>query len=95
MTKAELIEQISKTVSKSTKTDVSKKLVDAVISETFSTIGKTVKKEGKYSVPGFGTFTKTKRAARKGRNPQTGETIKIKASKSIKFKPSSALKGSL
>lgn len=95
MTKAELIEKISKSLSKTTKTEVSKKLVNAVLSDGFSTIGKTIKKEGKHSVPGFGTFTKTKRKARMGRNPQTGEAIKIKASKSIKFKPSTALKGSL
>ncbi len=95
MTKAELIEKITKSVSKSTKMDVSKKMVDAVISETFTSIGKAVKKEGKQGVPGFGTFILTKRAARKGRNPKTGETIKIKASKSIRFKPSTVLKGSL
>ncbi|MFQ5730074.1 MAG: HU family DNA-binding protein [Waddliaceae bacterium] len=95
MTKADLIEKISKPASKSTKMEVSKKQVDAVISEAFSTIGKTIKKERKYSVPGFGTFTLTRRKARKGRNPQTGETIKIKASKSIKFKPSTVLKGTL
>ncbi len=95
MTKAELIEKISKSLSKTTKTEVSKKLVNAVLSDGFSMIGKTIKKEGKHSVPGFGTFTKTKRKARMGRNPQTGEAIKIKASKSIKFKPSTALKGSL
>jgi len=56
------------------------------------TIRKRIKKEGRCSYPGFGTFTLTKRKARKGRNPQTGETIKIKASKSIKFKPAPALK---
>ncbi len=95
MTKAELIEQISKAATKNMKTEVTKKTVDTILTETFSTIGKTVKKEGRHSIPGFGTFSLTKRAARKGRNPQTGETIKIKASKSIKFKPSTALKGSL
>ncbi|MFQ5579089.1 MAG: HU family DNA-binding protein [Nitrospiria bacterium] len=95
MTKAELIEKVSKSVSKSTKSEVSKKLVDAMLNETFETIRKTIKKEGRYSFPGFGTFTLTKRKARKGRNPQTGETIKIKASKSIRFKPSSVLKGKL
>ncbi len=95
MKKSELIEKIAKSASKSTKSEVSKKLVDLILSETFETIGKTIKKEGKYSYPGFGTFTKTKRSARKGRNPQTGESIKIKASKSIKFKPSTVLKGKL
>ncbi len=95
MTKAELIEKISKATSKSMKTEVTKKTVDTILTEAFSTIGKTVKKEGKQAIPGFGTFSLTKRAARKGRNPQTGEEIKIKASKSIKFKPSSTLKGTL
>lgn len=95
MTKAELIEKIAKAASKQTKTEVSKKVADAVISQTFDLIAKTVMKEGRYSYPGFGTFTKTQRAARKGRNPQTGEIIKINASKSIKFKPSTVLKGKL
>ncbi len=95
MTKATLLEKISGAVSKSTKAEVSKKQVDAILKETFETIRKTVKKEGRCSYPGFGTFTLTKRKARKGRNPQTGETIKIKASKSIRFKPSAALKKTL
>lgn len=92
MTKAELIEKLSNSASKS---GVSKKAVETIVSETFSTIGKSIKKEGRFSFPGFGTFNVTKRKARKGRNPQTGETIKIKASKSIKFKPAPALKGKL
>lgn len=95
MTKAQLIEKVLKSASKNTKTEISKKLVETIISDTFDTIFKAVKKEGKHTVAGFGTFTKTNRAARKGRNPQTGETIKIKASKSIKFKPSTVLKGEL
>jgi len=92
MTKGELIDQLSKSAAKS---GVSKKTIEAIVSETFDTIGKTVKKSGRFSYPGFGTFTATKRAARKGRNPQTGEPIKIKASKSIKFKPAPVLKGKL
>jgi DNA-binding protein HU-beta len=44
---------------------------------------------------GFGTFKVSQRAARKGRNPKTGETIKIKASKSVRFSPSTALKAKL
>ena len=53
---------------------------------------KQAKKEGKFVIGTFGTFTVTKRAARKGRNPRTGEEIKIKASKSLRFKPASNLK---
>jgi DNA-binding protein HU-beta len=46
-------------------------------------------------IPGFGKFSVRKRAARKGRNPRTGQTIQIRASKSVGFKPAAAFKGSL
>jgi DNA-binding protein HU-beta len=55
-------------------------------------IAKALKKEGKFGLVGFGTFMVSKRGARKGRNPQTGATITIKASKSVRFKASSTLK---
>ena len=51
-------------------------------------------KEGRYTIGNFGTFTITKRPARKGRNPQTGEAIRIKASKVLKFRPAATLKRS-
>ena len=51
---------------------------------------KKSKKEGRYTIGNFGTITK--RRARKGRNPQTGEAIRIKASKVLKFRPAAALK---
>jgi len=50
------------------------------------------KKDGKVTLIGFGTFSKSRRKARKGRNPQTGETIQIKASNVIKFKAGKTLK---
>jgi len=50
------------------------------------------KKGGKVTLIGFGTFSKTRRKARKGRNSQTGETIKIKASTVVKFKAGKKLK---
>ncbi len=53
---------------------------------------KQSKKVGKYTIGTLGTFSVTKRPARKGRNPRTGEPIRIKASKNLKFKPSSSLK---
>ena len=53
---------------------------------------KGVKAGGKYQIGTFGTFVTTKRGARVGRNPRTGEAIKIKASKSLRFKPSTQLK---
>ncbi|TAJ98582.1 MAG: HU family DNA-binding protein, partial [Candidatus Manganitrophaceae bacterium] len=72
-----------------------KKAVSAIIDETFTAIAKGIKKVGRFSFPGFGTFTVKSRAARKGRNPQTGEPIKIKASKSVKFKAAPVFKKGL
>jgi DNA-binding protein HU-beta len=53
------------------------------------------KKDGKVTLVGFGTFQKTRRKARKGRNPQTGEVIKIKATNVVKFKPGKKLKDAI
>ena len=53
------------------------------------------KKDGKVTLVGFGTFQKTRRRARKGRNPQTGESIKIKAGNSVKFKAGTKLKAAI
>ena len=92
MTKDELVI----TVVKSCKgDDLSKRLVSNVIDATFDSIGNSIKKEKRFSYPAFGTFTVRNRKARKGRNPQTGEEIKIKASKTVGFKPAPNLKSSL
>ena len=91
MTKAELIEQIMKT----TKLDVSKKYYTEIVDAAFAEMAKTIKKTKRFTYPGFGTFNVKKRKARKGRNPQTGEVIKIKASKTVGFKPAPKLKGIL
>ena len=91
MTKAELVA----TVQSSCDGDLSKRAVEELIDCTFKTIGKDIKKSKRFSYPDFGTFTVRARKARKGRNPQTGETIKIKASKTVGFKPAPSLKGSL
>ena len=56
---------------------------------------KTIKKEGRFFYPGFGTWTIRQRKARRGRNPQTGAEIKIKASKTVGFKPAKELKSGL
>ncbi|MBT3509679.1 MAG: HU family DNA-binding protein [Nitrospina sp.] len=74
---------------------MSKRLTTDVIDATFQAISKTIKKEKRFAYPGFGTFTVRSRKARKGRNPQTGEEIKIKASKTVGFKPAPTLKSSL
>jgi DNA-binding protein HU-beta len=61
----------------------------------FGTIMDNCKRAGEIQIPGFGKFSVRQRAARDGRNPRTGETIKIKASKSVGFKPAAAFKGAL
>ena len=68
-----------------------KRTVDLVLGEVGAGLKKS-KKEGRYIIGNFGTFTITKRPARKGRNPQTGEAIRIKSSKVLKFRPAAALK---
>jgi DNA-binding protein HU-beta len=65
--------------------------VDTVV----AAIGKELKKSQKFGIPGFGSFAVSKRAARMGRNPRTGEAIKIKASKGVRFKAGAKLKSSL
>lgn len=92
MNKKELLEAITKN---HTGNAVSKKAVADIIDDAFAAIAKGIKKTGRFSFPGFGTFTVKSRAARKGRNPQTGEAIKIKASRAVKFKAAPALKKGL
>ncbi len=92
MTKDDLINAVTKAVKDDA---VSKRLAGDIIDATFDTIGKSIKKDKRFAYPGFGTFTVRSRKARKGRNPQTGEEIKIKASKTVGFKPAPALKNSL
>ena len=71
---------------------LTKKAAAEIVNYVFDEASKTLKKGGVVNINGFGKFSITKRAARKGRNPQTGETIKIKASKVPSFKASKTLK---
>jgi DNA-binding protein HU-beta len=89
MNKADLIEIVRDT------TGATKAASGEAVDALFEAMAKSLKKEGAFTIVGFGTFKVSKRAARKGRNPQTGETIKIAASKSVRFKASAALKGRL
>lgn len=91
MTKAELINKIASNY----EGQLSKKMVGQLVDTVFETISKTIKKEKRFAYPGFGTFEVRTRKARKGRNPQTGETIKIKASKTVGFRPAKAMKEKL
>ena len=92
MTKDDLINAVVKAVKNDALT---KKLAGDVLDAGFDAISKSIKKDKRFSYPAFGTFTVRARKARKGRNPQTGEEIKIKASKTVGFKPAPNLKGSL
>ena len=85
MNKAQLIEAMAADA-KMTKADA-KKALDAFINST----SKTLKKGDRVALVGFGTFSVAKRAARKGRNPQTGKEIKIAAKKVVKFKAGNEL----
>ena len=84
--KAELVDRVAK------KTQLTKKDVSATVEDLFETIQEALKAGEKVQVIGFGNFEVRERAARKGRNPQTGKEIKIKASKVPAFKAGKALK---
>ena len=84
--KAELVDSVAK------KTQLTKKDVSATVEALFETIQEALKAGEKVQVIGFGNFEVLERAARKGRNPQTGKEIKIKASKVPAFKAGKALK---
>ena len=85
MVKKDLIDEVAKVVC------TNKEAEDAV-NTVIDSIKKSLKKGDKVSIVGFGTFSVTKRAARTGRNPQTGEALKIKAKKVPKFSPGKEFK---
>ncbi|MDP2261744.1 MAG: HU family DNA-binding protein [Hydrogenophaga sp.] len=89
MNKTELVEHIAKNA------DISKAAATRALDSTITAIRTTLKKGGTVSLVGFGSFAVTKRPARKGRNPRTGEEIKIKSAKVPKFRPGKALKDAL
>jgi DNA-binding protein HU-beta len=89
MNKAELVAKIADDAG------VSKTQANAALDSFIEAVTKTLKGGGKVTLVGFGTFSVTKRAARTGRNPQTGATIKIKAKKVAKFKAGKELAGKL
>ena len=85
MNKGDLVNEVAKVVS-------TKKEAQAVVDCIFSCMTQVMKKKGTVTLVGFGTFKVSKRKARKGRNPQTGEEIKIKAKNVPKFLAGKALK---
>jgi DNA-binding protein HU-beta len=89
MNKVELIDEVVKLADVK---NLTKAAVEKVLVALLEAIKKGVKKDGTVQLIGFGTFKKVSRKARMGRNPKTGEAIKIKASKSVGFKVGKAFK---
>lgn len=93
MTKAELIERIH--AAKEFRRAVSKKTLASLVDAVFAEIQKSIRKDGRFSYPSFGTFLRRKRAGRTGRNPKTQERIKIAPRQTVAFRPHQAFKDSL
>jgi DNA-binding protein HU-beta len=85
MNKGDLVNEVAKVVS-------TKREAQAAVDCVFQSITKALKKKDTVTLVGFGTFKVNKRKARKGRNPRTGEEIKIKAKRVPRFVPGKALK---
>jgi nucleoid DNA-binding protein len=89
MTKAELIEAVANEV------DDSKKNVARIIDKTFDQIARSIKKEKRFWVPGFGTFSVRRHKARAGFNPRTNAPMTIPAARSVGFRAAPELKKGL
>lgn len=89
MNKAELIEKVREVAG------LSKSQAESAVDKTFDSVVAAIKGGERVSLFGFGTFNPSARAARTGRNPQTGEPVKIPASKGVRFAPSAAFKAAL
>jgi DNA-binding protein HU-beta len=89
MTKTEIIRNIAETL------ELPNKQVGSVLTLLSELAVKETKKNGEFILPGFGKLVKAQRAARMGRNPATGETIKIKAKTTVKFRVAKAIKDAI
>jgi DNA-binding protein HU-beta len=89
MTKADLIDAVAG------KMDLPKANAERTVNLIFDEMVTALRANDKVNISGFGTFTVSNRKARQGRNPKTGETIEIAASRSAKFKPGKGLKDAL
>jgi DNA-binding protein HU-beta len=89
MTRRELVDLIR------SKAFCSAEGAERAVDALFETLTADLQRDGTATLAGFGTFRRTARAARTGRNPQTGEALRIKASKSVSFKPAKALKAAM
>jgi DNA-binding protein HU-beta len=90
MTKADLIEKVQ-----SSNGALSKRQVAHLVDEVFGQLARAIRKDKRFSMPGFGTFTVKRRAGRVGRNPRTGAEIRIAPTKTVGFRPAPELKRAL
>lgn len=90
MTKTELVDYVCKN-----QNGLTKKAGAEIIDAVFDAMQHSIKKDEKFAYPGFGTFVVRSRKARTGRDPRTGNEIKIKASRTVGFKPARAFKDQL
>jgi len=91
MTKQDLIDTVVNRA-EANGIDITKKDAASLIDDLFGVVSQEVATGGRFSYPGFGTFTKKHRKARKGQNPRTGQPLQIPASNTVHFKPAPALK---
>jgi len=89
MTKADLIESVA------SKVDLPRATAERAVNTLFEDMVEALRQGDKVNISGFGTFSVSSRKARVGRNPKTGESIEIAASRAAKFKPGKTLKDSL
>ena len=89
MNRSQLVDKIAE------KAELTKKDADKFLSAYIETVTEALQQDDKVALVGFGTFEVSKRAAREGRNPQTGKTMKIAACKAPKFKAGKALKDAI
>lgn len=91
MTKADLIERVAKDLGPG----ITKRAIAKAVESTFEHLHRAIKKDKRFTYPGFGTWQIKKRKARKGRNPKTGEVIMIAPTRTVAFKPAPNFKASL
>ncbi len=91
MTRRDLVERVREGLA----ADLSERQVAEVIERALAEIGAAIQRDGRVTLPGFGTFTVRHSSARVGRNPRTGEAIDLPASATVAFKPAAELKAGL
>lgn len=95
MTRKELVDRVREGLEAGTTERVSERQVAEIIERSLREIAAAIQRDGRVTLPGFGTFTVRSTAARVGRSPQTGEVIDIPAATTVGFKPAAELRAGL